>query len=374
MASWIGVGLLVAGASRADVPGRRVPPPSQGPTGPTFLKSTEGIDAAATGRALMGKGDCERAIEAFDASLRTNSDATVRRDRGICHEKVGQPYPAMEDYRAYLFKMPDSPDSDSIRDRLTALEEANKTGETHTEGLLAPDWSNQAGIMNSPGLRGSGSGSVKVAPPKNNAPKDQVEQLEEQEILDNDASRSPLRRGTGFVIGPYFQYRTWGLSSLAIGTGYGVGGSFRQSLGSVSTLQLDLGFASYATNAGQATGAMLGALSLGEQRSGFDMTVAYEARIRFDSRATNQLTIAIGGELTDLVYEQSKDTFFTILARGRLGLRHVFGPSLGLEVAFDVAQPIPGTGSGSAITASAGASTLWQTTVVGGYGGLMLGF
>jgi hypothetical protein len=321
----------------------------------------------------MAKGDCERAIESFDTSLRTNADPTVRRDRGICHEKVGQPYPAIEDYRAYLFRMPDSPDSDSIRERLTALEAANKTGESHTEGLLAPDWSNQAGIMNSPGLRGTGSGSVKVAPAiKNTAQKDQVEVLEEQELLDNDAAGSPLRRGTGFIIGPYFQYRTWGLSSLALGTGYGAGGSFRQSLGSISTLLLDVGFATYATNAGQATASTLGVLALGEQRSGFDMTLAYEARIRFDSRATNQLTLAVGGELTDLVYQQTKDTFFGILVRGRLGYRHIFGPSLGVEVAFDAAQPVVGVGS--AVTAAVGTSTLWQTTVMGGYAGLMLGF
>jgi hypothetical protein len=321
----------------------------------------------------MAKGDCEHAIESFDTALRTNGDPTVRRDRGICHEKVGQPFPAIEDYRAYLFRMPDAPDSDSIRDRLTALEQANKTGESHTEGLLAPDWSNQAGIMNSPGLRGSGSGSVKVAPArKNTREKDQVEQLEEQELLDSDAASSPLRRGTGFIIGPYFQYRTWGVSGQTLGLGYGVGASFRQALGAVSTLLLDLGFASYTTNAGQAVGSTLGALSLGSARTGFDTTLAYEARIRFDSRATNQLTIAVGGELTDLVYAQSKDSFFSILGRGRLGYRHVFGPSLGLELAFDVAQPVYGTGS--ALTAAVGTSTLWQTTVMGGYAGLMIGF
>ncbi len=337
-----------------------------------FVKNTTGTDAAAAGRALMNKGDCDRAIESFDTSLRSFNDPTVRRDRGICHEKLGNAFPAMEDYRAYLFKMPDSPDSDSIRDRLTALEQANQTGDSHTEGLLAPDWSNQAGIMDSPGLRGGATSSVKVAPPRPRRQKDQIEQLEEQELLDNDASRSPLRRGSGFVIGPYFQYRTWGIGGAPLGTGYGVGGSFRQAVGGFSTIMLDLGFASYSTNAGQASATALGTFSLGEQRAGFDMTLAYEARIRFDARCTNALTIALGGELTDLVYAQSRDTFFSVLARGRVGLRHVFGPALGVEVAFDVAQPV--VGSGSALTAATGASTLWQTTVMGGYAGLMLGF
>jgi hypothetical protein len=369
---------MLAGGARAQngqtvhggpaAPGRTAPM-----SGPMFVRSTEAVDAAAAGRALMAKGDCEKAIESFDVALRTSIDPTVQRDRGICHEKLGQPFPAIEDYRGYLFRMPESPDSDAIRERLVALEQGTTNSDSKTEGLLAPDWQNQAGIMDSPGLRGTATGSVKVAPPTKAArPKDQVDQIEEQERLDSDAAQSPLRRGSGFVIGPYFQYRTWGLSSLNLGTGYGVGASVRQSFGSISTLALDLGFASYATNENQNSSSFLGTLALGEQRSGFDMTLAYEARIRFDSRCSNALTLSVGGELTDLVYSTTKYSFFSLLARGRVGYRHVFGPSLGVEVAFDVAQPFLGTGS--AVTNAIGTSTLWQTTVMGGYVGLMLGF
>jgi hypothetical protein len=379
-APWVGALVMIAGGARAQtgagatVHGAAAPPGRQAPmSGPMFVRSTEAVDAAARGRALMAKGDCDKAVESFDVALRTMVDPTVQRDRGICHEKLGQPFPAIEDYRAYLFKMPESPDSDAIRERLTALEQASSGSDSKTEGLLAPDWQNQAGIMDSPGLRGGATSSVKVsAPTKGARPKDQVDQLEEQERLDNDAAQSPLRRGSGFIIGPYFQYRSWGLSSLNLGTGYGVGASVRQAFGSISTLMLDLGFASYASNQSENSASFLGTLALGEQRSGFDMTLAYEARIRFDSRCSNALTLSVGGELTDLVYSTTKYTFFSLLARGRVGYRHVFGPSLGVEVAFDVAQPFLGTGS--AVTNAVGTSTLWQTTVIGGYGGLMLGF
>ncbi len=199
---------------------------------------------------------------------------------------------------------------------------------------------------------------------------DQIEQLEEQELLDNDASRSPLRRGSGFVIGPYFQYRTWGIGGAPLGTGYGVGGSFRQAVGGFSTIMLDLGFASYSTNAGQTSATALGTFSLGEQRAGFDMTLAYEARIRFDARCTNALTIALGGELTDLVYAPRAATRSLQRSgpRGGSGCGTCSGRRSGWRSRSTWRSR--SWESGSALTAATGASTLWQTTVMGGYAGV----
>src|ERR1700722_12184438 len=57
---------------------------------------------AALGRTRMKKGDCVGAIDAFDTVLRTAIDPTVNRDRGLCNERLGYPYPAIDDYRAYL--------------------------------------------------------------------------------------------------------------------------------------------------------------------------------------------------------------------------------------------------------------------------------
>ncbi len=83
-----------------------------------------GAAYAADGRKRMAAGDCEGALTSFDAALRTASDdPTLYRDRGLCHEKLGHPYPAIDDYREYLTDAPSAPDAEGIRTRLTQLED-----------------------------------------------------------------------------------------------------------------------------------------------------------------------------------------------------------------------------------------------------------
>ncbi len=48
--------------------------------------------------------------------------------RGLCHENLGHPFPAIDDYRIYLTARPEAPDADQIRQRLAALEEQTGTG------------------------------------------------------------------------------------------------------------------------------------------------------------------------------------------------------------------------------------------------------
>ncbi len=55
------------------------------------------------------------ATDAFDVALRTSIEPELRRDRGMCHEKLGHPFPAIDDYRAYLVGRPNAPDSDAIQ-------------------------------------------------------------------------------------------------------------------------------------------------------------------------------------------------------------------------------------------------------------------
>src|SRR5947209_7898992 len=54
-------------------------------------------------------GDCAAALDAYDVALRTSIDPALRRDRGLCHEQLGHPYPAIDDYRAYLTARPNAP-------------------------------------------------------------------------------------------------------------------------------------------------------------------------------------------------------------------------------------------------------------------------
>src|SRR5580698_2701494 len=124
---------------------------------------------AADARKRMAAGDFEGALTAFDAALRTdNADPTLYRDRGICHEKLGHPYPAIDDYRRYLTSASDAPDADSIRERLDLLQdkvrgrvrssEADDSPFTQ-DGKPAPVTANAAGDKGE-GANASGTANV----------------------------------------------------------------------------------------------------------------------------------------------------------------------------------------------------------------------
>ncbi len=85
-------------------------------------------------RELAAQGNCGAALTRFDtAVVRLRTDPTVRRDRGKCHDQLGNPMPAIEDYRAYLSMAPNAPDAFKIRQRLDALESE------HLSPAVAPD-------------------------------------------------------------------------------------------------------------------------------------------------------------------------------------------------------------------------------------------
>src|SRR5258708_900192 len=97
-------------------------PPGAGPqTGKpsssqfTLRREEAGGPDASVARGRARAGDCAGALPAFDAAIRLTIEPTLRRDRGLCHEKLGDPFPAIEDYRAYLTARPDAPDADQIR-------------------------------------------------------------------------------------------------------------------------------------------------------------------------------------------------------------------------------------------------------------------
>src|SRR5450755_3985430 len=81
--------------------------------------------AAGLARSRAAAGDCKSALDAFDAALEASIDPELHRDRGICHEKLGNAFPAMEDYRFYLTARPTAQDADRIHDRFEARMAAN---------------------------------------------------------------------------------------------------------------------------------------------------------------------------------------------------------------------------------------------------------
>ncbi|MGH7328367.1 MAG: hypothetical protein ACREJX_08460, partial [Polyangiaceae bacterium] len=82
----------------------------------------------ALARSRAAAGDCAGALDAYDAALETSVDPELHRDRGICHEKLGHPYPAIDDYRFYLTYRPNAADAESIHERMDNLiAEVNQT-------------------------------------------------------------------------------------------------------------------------------------------------------------------------------------------------------------------------------------------------------
>src|SRR5258708_18337945 len=126
-AAWLGVALAVgfpsAARAQAAAPGGSPNKPYKPVPLNLQREQLGGAELPALGRSRMRKGDCAGALEAFDAALRTLTDPTVYRDRGICHEQLGDNYPAIDDYRVYLTADPDAPDADGISARLRALED-----------------------------------------------------------------------------------------------------------------------------------------------------------------------------------------------------------------------------------------------------------
>jgi hypothetical protein len=305
------------------------PAPLRDGNAATVIHRDPALEAISLGRTRMAKGDCAGALEAFDAALRTSVDVTVHRDRGLCHEQLAQPFPAIDDFRVYLTALPDAPDSDDIRTRLNQLEIANGlggtgTGGTSTAGGKVADHEDPFAVEATPG-----KGGVAVAAGAGD--KSRAGNYDEELVLNekwDEAESSPVRRGTGLSFGAYG--RGYGGSADGL-SGYGVGATIRGSVSRVSTIYGEVGYVTYRAGSDNDTGDREGGLSLG---------LGYEARIRLDQFATNAIILA--GVLS---YERVTDTNTRAVAnllnpRAKLGYRHVFGPGLGVEIGAEVAQPL----------------------------------
>ena len=119
LAAVAAVSAVVAASARASAA-----PVRAGETSGKFQmrESSQASGPAEGARARVREGDCKGALALFDEALRTSIDPTLHRDRGLCHDKLGDVYPAIDDYRAYVFAAPDEPDVDTIRQRISELQ------------------------------------------------------------------------------------------------------------------------------------------------------------------------------------------------------------------------------------------------------------
>jgi hypothetical protein len=330
---------LVVGGSEARAQTRGQPTPGGAAQGrkqqPLILQKeqlgTEGYSTVA--RARMRNGDCAGAVEAFDEAVKHSIDPTLRRDRGLCHDQLGHPYPAIDDYRAYLTAEPDAPDAQNIQARLDRLEQQT-TGRT-SSSEANDDTSVLQGSVTVNGSTAATSGESTSTPVR----RDTMDYIEH----DNDELRSPLRRGKGWSFGPFFAERKWFIS----GTNFGdaqtwaecVGLQFRYSFGHVATLFLEGGYTRF-----NSTAATAGLYTL----QGTTSQLGLELRLPFDPEYDNQLIVAPGlgfeywAETANVAGASSQDIGM-IMPRVRVGWRHMLATSASLDLALDAGFGKPAT-------------------------------
>lgn len=287
-------------------------------------------------RARARGGDCKSALGSFDAALETSVEPTLRRDRGLCHEQLGHPYPAIDDYRAYLVGKPDAPDADQIRGRLAALEQQvgqggsenpDRSGETSADAEASADASvgkGRASASTKASFRSKGQDKPTAIGPKSGEQEQGYDYYRAEERQQDEADSTGLRNGTGWIVGAFVHVPRFFFGSGATSDmGYGVGGALRYATGPTITVAGEVGYGG--VGASGSNTAFGGLLTWG----------GIEARIPVTKYAADHFVL--GGGLGFERYTLSGTRLSSNLWSGRFraGFRHVFGPQVGIEFLVD---------------------------------------
>lgn len=275
------------------------------------------VALAAEARARMRNGDCAGALDLFDQALVSSTDPTLYRDRGLCHERLGDPYPAIDDFRQYLSDSPDAADAEDIRARLARLEmDVYHHSSEATDAPPAETGPTPREIAEANVAADTGGG------PK----RDELEEVEH----DHDEMQSSLRAGRGISLAPFFAEHKWIVPNTSFGDSStwseSVGLQMRYSFASQSALVLEAGYESF-----NATGGNI---------SGLTSQVAYEERVPLDPGYDNQLLLGAGIGFEYLVFG-SQDAAFSsastwgFIPRVRFGWRHMLTASVGFDLTLD---------------------------------------
>lgn len=289
---------------------------------------------ASVARARMRNGDCAGALDAFDAAIEHSIDPSLRRDRGLCHEQLGHPFPAIDDYRAYLSADPDAPDAEGIRTRLGRLEQANTGRSSMGDDDDVPpattgDASASASV--SVGTGGESATTEATAGGSTNAkPQDSMDYVQH----DNDMMRSPLRRGRGFSFAPFFAEHKWIVQNSSFGDADTwaecVGLQLRYSFGRVGTLFLEGAYQHFNSDSA----------SDGLTISGLTSQLGLELRFPLDPEYDNQLFFAPGIGFEHLVESAPianapSVSEGALMGRARFGWRHMVDASAAIDFSAD---------------------------------------
>ncbi len=314
-------GALVAGSASAQKPAG--PPRSRNQ--PLNLNSTDSAAGpAARARAKARANDCEGALPLFDEAIRITIEPTLRRDRGACHDKLGNAQAGVDDYRAYLYARPESADAKDVEERIQVLE-------GQLEAARKPEERGGSGASANASISINGERTEANAGSKSNEGREgregrgatSYDDYSSQVKRRDDAESSSLRMGSGGAFGFYAAVR--GLfGTLNTDVGYSVGVSPRYAFNSWFGLVGELGFAGFGARAREAIG-------------GIAVWVAPEFRVRLDSYASNSLLFAFGPgyERYTGLDRANPAAFNSGHLRGRVGFRHVFGANIALDLTFD---------------------------------------
>lgn len=321
--------------------------PSRSSSQFTLRREEAGGADASVARSRARAGDCAGALAGFDAAINHTIDPGLRRDRGLCHEKLNHPFPAIDDYRAYLTARPDAPDSDQIRQRLAALEEQQGVGGPSSQSVKNKDdggagsataggqanaGEGNAEASGSVSIGGSGSSSSSKGPKSSRAKDDEegsssgkgFDYYAAQEKKADDADHSPLRYGEGFIIGAFLHFPRYFVGDGTTGdAGYGVGGTLRYALGGALTLTSEFGFAGVGTGGANSSA------------SGPLLAAGAELKIPITRYASDQILLKGGLGYERYTVSGTRIASNVLLGRFAVGFRHVFGPSLALDLLFD---------------------------------------
>jgi tetratricopeptide (TPR) repeat protein len=316
----LALGVVARPAGAQDSP--EVTPPAHYKPQPLNLRQEQlGTAAYVTAaRTRMKAGDCEAALTSFDEALRrSNQDPTLYRDRGLCHEKLGHPYPAIDDYRAYLTDAPKAADAAGIQERLSRLED-------ETSGRAPAATANDD--TNVPSANASGSEGTAVEPTA--PPRDKVQETDDE---DEDALRSPLRRGPGFSLAPLFSVRKFFFRGSTFGDAQTwaecIGGRLGYAVGPIGGLILEAAYEHFnSTNLDPFV------------VSGLTSQLAFEFRIPLAKDYDDQLFLAPGLGYDHLSFRPSDPAVSgsdqnALIPRLRFGYRHLVQDSAALEVSID---------------------------------------
>jgi hypothetical protein len=313
-------------------------------------KEALGTEAfAAAARARMRNGDCAGALDDFDLALQSSTtDPTLNRDRGLCHERLGDPYPAIDDYRAYVTAAPDAADAEGIRQRLGRLEmEVYKHSSESTD---SPDELRAPGAASTSGSSSTATtASTTVVVGADEPKRDAMEDVEH----DHDELTSSIRAGKGFGLAPFFSEQKWNTPGSSFGDSTtwseSVGLQLRYSVSTGSAFFLEGGWELF-NSTDVAT------------ISGLTSQLGYELRVPFDPRYNNQFLLGLGLGFEYLVetpkdVSQSGTSAGIFVPRARVGWRHMLTDSVGLDLSLGFGITGHALATGSFLQSAPGTSS-----------------